>query len=359
MSAIAGALGGTNFNGVEDCEINPISGQIYFASKGKDRVYRFTDNGTTVSAFETFVGGMSYDIETAQGPVSEPWGDGNDNLVFDDKGNLWVCQDGGLNYIWVIRPGHTQQNPNVKLFASMPAGSEPTGLTFTPDYKYGFFSVQHPNSNNAPQMDATHSNVVFDKSAVVVFALTENLGLEVPTVDFVANEVMVYAGDAVTFTDLSTDAPSSWSWTFEGGSPAVSAQQSPVVTYNTPGTYTVKLSVTNSVGSSPETAKIQYITVQEPLSVDANTLGSAVSVYPNPTNGKVTIELNSTEAGENTSIAIYDLTGRKVYQNNDVKSNGGVQKTEVDLTQFAGGQMFIINVKTGDKQGSYKLLKVN
>ena len=27
---------------------------------------------------------------------------GNDNLAFDGEGNLWVLQDGGHDYIWVV-----------------------------------------------------------------------------------------------------------------------------------------------------------------------------------------------------------------------------------------------------------------
>lgn len=179
IRTVAAALGGTNFNGVEDCEISPIDGRIYFTSKGKDRVYSFKDNGNTLSEFETFVGGMSYPIETSSGSVTTPWSDGNDNLTFDNKGNLWVQQDGGNNYIWVVRPNHTQSSPKVLLFASMPAGSEPTGLTFTPDFKYGFFSVQHPSGSNTPQPDATTNNVTFNASSAVVFALSENLGSQV------------------------------------------------------------------------------------------------------------------------------------------------------------------------------------
>lgn len=180
LSATAGALGGTNFNGVEDCEISPIDGKIYFTSKGKNRVYSFKDNGTTISEFETFVGGMSYPIQTATGTVTEPWADGNDNLAFDNRGNLWVVQDGGLNYIWVIRPNHRQSDPKVLLHSSMPAGSEPTGLTFTPDYKYGFFSVQHPNATNVAQLDATGANVNFNASAALVFSNEDFLGAQAP-----------------------------------------------------------------------------------------------------------------------------------------------------------------------------------
>ncbi|MDD7887561.1 LamG-like jellyroll fold domain-containing protein [Flavivirga sp. 57AJ16] len=186
LNTLAAALGGTNFNGVEDCEINPMDGKVYFTAKGRNRVYRFKDDGSTVSEFETFVGGMSYDLVTHNGTVSEPWGSGNDNLVFDDKGNLWVCEDGGNNYIWVVRPDHTQSIPNIELFASMPSGSEPTGLTFTPDFKYGFFSVQHPSGSNAPQEDATTNDVTFNASSTVVFALEDNLGSGTLSVDPIA-----------------------------------------------------------------------------------------------------------------------------------------------------------------------------
>jgi len=177
--ALAQSLGGTSFNGIEDVDISPIDGKIYFTAKGLNKVYRLKDNGTTASQVETFVGGLStnYSFTTAQGTKTEAWGDGNDNLTFDELGNLWVLQDGGKNYIWVVAPDHTQANPKVKLFASMPAGSEPTGLTFTPDYKFGFFSVQHPDSTISTDVDATGNTIDYrGKSATVVVALKNNLG---------------------------------------------------------------------------------------------------------------------------------------------------------------------------------------
>lgn len=178
---LALSLGGTKFNGIEDVDISPLDGKIYFTSKGLDRVYRLQDNGTTASQVETFVGGGStvYSFNTAQGVKSEVWADGNDNLTFDELGNLWVLQDGGKNYIWVIAPDHTQANPKVRLFASMPAGAEPTGLTFTPDHKFGFFSIQHPDSTISTDVDATGNTIDYKgKSATIVIALKNNLGTE-------------------------------------------------------------------------------------------------------------------------------------------------------------------------------------
>ncbi|MCX8524759.1 DUF839 domain-containing protein [Chryseobacterium formosus] len=178
-TALAQSLGGTSFNGIEDVEISPLDGKVYFTAKGLNKVYSMQDNGSTLSQVEVFVGGLNtqYSFNTAQGVKTETWGDGNDNLTFDELGNLWVLQDGGKNYIWVVAPTHTQANPNVRLFASMPAGSEPTGLTFTPDHKFGFFSVQHPDSTISTDIDATGNIIDYKgKSATMVIALQQFLG---------------------------------------------------------------------------------------------------------------------------------------------------------------------------------------
>jgi PKD repeat protein/Zn-dependent metalloprotease len=82
-----------------------------------------------------------------------------------------------------------------------------------------------------------------------------------PTVaDFSASATTIYEGDSVNFTDLSTNNPYAWDWTFAGGTPGTSTQQNPTITYYTAGTYTVTLTATNACGSDTET-KVGYITV--------------------------------------------------------------------------------------------------
>ena len=149
---------------------------MYFASKGHGRIYRFVDNGTTISQFETFVGGRNYTIQTQDSTYNEPWGIGNDNLAFDGEGNLWVLQDGSKNLIWLVKNGHTQENPLVEIFASTPRGSEPTGITFSPDKRFLFMSIQHPDSTNAFQLDASGNLVKINKATMVVIAKNEFLG---------------------------------------------------------------------------------------------------------------------------------------------------------------------------------------
>lgn len=170
------SVGATNFNGVEDVEIGP-DGKIYFTSKGKGVVYRFSDNGSSISDLEVYVGGRAYEIGEGENAVEENWGIGNDNLAFDGEGNLYVQQDGGKNFVWVVGKDHSQEKPDVRIFAKSPAGSEPTGITFSPDFKYMFLSFQHPYvSNSLSQSDASGKEVRFNKDATVVIARNEDLG---------------------------------------------------------------------------------------------------------------------------------------------------------------------------------------
>ncbi len=87
-----------------------------------------------------------------------------------------------------------------------------------------------------------------------------------PVADFTANSTTICAGSTVTFTDLSTNIPASWAWTFTGGNPSSSTAQNPVVVYNTPGTYDVILVATNTFGSSTKN-KLGYIVVNTPPAI--------------------------------------------------------------------------------------------
>ena len=148
---------------------------------GSEMCIRDSDSpltGGTVSNFETYVGGMSYTFPTSNGNTTENWGTGNDNLTFDNDGNLYVLQDGSDNHIWFVGLGHTQLNPKVKIFARIPAGAEPTGMTFTPDNRYMFLSIQHPSATNeaTSQIDALGEPRKFDKDVALVIARKGFLG---------------------------------------------------------------------------------------------------------------------------------------------------------------------------------------
>lgn len=87
-----------------------------------------------------------------------------------------------------------------------------------------------------------------------------------PVTDFVADITTVIQGGSVNFTDLSTNFPTSWSWTvtpaagvtYIGGTSATS--ENPTMQFANTGLYTIALTATNSSGSDLET-KTNYINV--------------------------------------------------------------------------------------------------
>lgn len=102
-----------------------------------------------------------------------------------------------------------------------------------------------------------------------------------PVADFSASETQITAGNSVTFTDLSTNMPTSWSWTFEGGTPATSNLQNPTVTYSEPGEYTVTLVATNAFGSDTET-KTAYISVAAVYNMSNEAIYVCNGTYKDP-----------------------------------------------------------------------------
>jgi len=70
-----------------------------------------------------------------------------------------------------------------------------------------------------------------------------------PFAGFDADKKQICTGENVQFTDASFNA-TTWSWYFDGGTPATSSAQNPVVNYPTPGNYFVSLTVNNAVGNN-------------------------------------------------------------------------------------------------------------
>lgn len=104
----------------------------------------------------------------------------------------------------------------------------------------------------------------------------------------------------ITFTDATTNVPTSWAWSFtpnnvsyQNGTSA--ASQNPVVKFTTPGTYTVALTATNAAGNNTHT-KTNYITITNPpppaTAFTANNLGpvtntSTVTFTDQTANGNI------------------------------------------------------------------------
>ncbi|CAN5389652.1 hypothetical protein BH10BAC5_BH10BAC5_10940 [soil metagenome] len=84
-----------------------------------------------------------------------------------------------------------------------------------------------------------------------------------PTANFTSDStVLSMGGGQVNFYDISINTPTTWSWSFPGGTPSSStAQFPPPVSYSATGNYTVSLTATNAFGPNTVT-KTNYIQVR-------------------------------------------------------------------------------------------------
>ncbi|MFN8310347.1 MAG: PKD domain-containing protein [Chitinophagales bacterium] len=100
-----------------------------------------------------------------------------------------------------------------------------------------------------------------------------------PIANFTVAGSEICAGSAVSFNDLSANLPTSWSWSFPGGTPATDTTSAPVVHYNTPGVYPVTLQVSNGLGSDTKSVT-NFITVN---AVVADYTATKTAICPNDT----------------------------------------------------------------------------
>jgi kumamolisin len=109
----------------------------------------------------------------------------------------------------------------------------------------GVFSVSLKASNSFGSNTVTKNGLVTVTAPVVA--------------NFSVSSTNIFVGSSVNFTDNSTGSPNSWSWTF--GDSAVSHLQNPTHIYNTVGTFSVSLTVSNGSNNQNTITKNGLITV--------------------------------------------------------------------------------------------------
>lgn len=80
---------------------------------------------------------------------------------------------------------------------------------------------------------------------------------DLPTASISASPQNICLGDTVEFTASGTKNPTKYAWVFPNATPSKSSSQKVKVVFNTAGAKTVKLTVTNAIGKSPE-KKLTY-----------------------------------------------------------------------------------------------------
>jgi len=105
----------------------------------------------------------------------------------------------------------------------------------------------------------------------------------VPLALFEATPLTLFMDQVVTFTDKSKRGPTAWTWTitpntagaFDYIEGTTNESQHPIVRFNQPGYYTVKLLVSNEFGEA-EATKANYILVKDPAAVPCVNNGNFV-----------------------------------------------------------------------------------
>jgi len=191
--------------------------------------------------FQTTVdAGLSYPVTVNTGTSN-----GHDVAVYIDYNNDGDFLDTGET-VFTSNNTMTTHSGTITIPASPSVTGQPLRMRVLADFQSGTITGGCDNPDYGQAED---------------FALIINAPPGSPPVaNFSASGTNVCTGSNITFTDLSTNSPTSWSWTFQGGSPSTSTSQNPVINYATAGTYSVSLTATNGSGSDGET-KLAYITV--------------------------------------------------------------------------------------------------
>ena len=124
-------------------------------------------------------------------------------------------------------------------------------------------------------------------SATFSSQVTVTQGAQVPVPSFTADVREGCGPLTVQFSDASLNSPTNWSWAFEGGTPASSTEQNPIVVYDVAGEFDVQLQAGNvagnnvlvsndfiSVGMVPD-AEFTFAQAQYTFSFDAQSLGDS------------------------------------------------------------------------------------
>lgn len=292
-------------------------------------------------------------------------------VTFDDQSSVNV-----ESWLWTFQGGipatSTEQNPtvayavagqyDVTLTVSHPESSETIQLvnyvsvSDMPQTSFEYFDDQFDVSFTNTTVEgssyswdfgdgnaSTEENPMHTYSAEgtyeVILTATNSCGTTTTTASVIVNALPT-AGFGVAestgcgpfevaFSNESSSNVTGWSWSFEGGNPATSDEESPVVTFTQSGTYDVTLEVTSAAGTN-ELILEDYITVlAEPTaeiaqsvdgnvfsaesigsnaasstwSIDGQTFSGATLDYVLPSNGTYIVDLTTSNQCGSTTVS--------------------------------------------------------
>jgi PKD repeat protein len=239
--------------------------------------YIYISNSTSV--FKTTDGGTNWNSI----PVPNAGSMAITDIAIDETNpdKIWMTRSGYNAAIKVFKSidgGLTWQNlstglPNIPVNTVVNQTGTNDGIYIGTDFGVYYYdeviSMWVPYMNGLPNVRVDELEIQYSSNKLR--AATYGRGLwessiynpnsQLPFANFSANSVSGCPGFTVQFNDNTYGNPSSWLWSFPGGTPSSSTDQNPLVTFNNPGTYNhVSLVASNSFGADSIT-KLNYISV--------------------------------------------------------------------------------------------------
>ncbi|MQY70739.1 PKD domain-containing protein, partial [bacterium] len=289
-------VGNWNWFDVSDLDITIESGSFYFAVENivDDNPGLALDGGAPPHHVSWMYTIFSGETEPMWAPFDQitlqpPWPEG---MYLGDSVDLMLRVKGIVS---------GQAPPDADFTADPRSGPVPLTVSFTdlstgdPTEWFWDFgdtrtsTTQNPthvyDSEGTYTVSLTVRNADGEDTEVKTNYITVTSG-PLPAADFTGTPRSGSEPLSVSFTDLSTENPTSWSWSFGDG--GTSTSQNPTHIYNNVGTYTVSLTATNAYGSDTET-KPGYITVSSaPQPPDAD-------FSADPTSGSAPLDVTFTD----------------------------------------------------------------
>ncbi|MCH2081745.1 MAG: PKD domain-containing protein, partial [Saprospiraceae bacterium] len=249
---------------------------------------QFASNSPNGETFEWIFEGGTPDTSTLENP----------SVLYEEAGTFDV--------ILIVTNAAGQLNDTMNAFITV---LEPPTASFDIDYTIGNTSATFVNTSTGADSyfwDFGDGNSSTEESPMHDYGADGTYTISMIATNACGSDTTIQDLQVVTSPDgsISADATegcipltvnfssnssngSTYAWTFEGGTPSISAEANPSVVYNTAGTFSVSLVVTNAAGEL-SLSETDYIIVGEPPTASFDieyTIGNTSATFVNTSTG--------------------------------------------------------------------------
>jgi hypothetical protein len=149
---------------------------------------------------------------------------------------------------------------------------------------------------------------------------------------------------------LAANSGAGLTWQWKKGANIISGATLQNYTATTAGTYRVIVTNINSC-SKTSAGTVVIVNCRESGEESAST---DFQVFPNPTNGMVTLQFTSAE-NQNSDLSVTDITGREVMKQ-QIVANEGENEITIDISHLVKG-IYMMRIKTTEGENIARIIK--